>query len=74
MGDRPVFKYMTKAEVEEARVTWAKMYVEGRMSIREISVEVGRGYATVHRILTMAGVTLRPRGGDHKGDKMHRDL
>lgn len=37
-------------------------YYEGK-SIREISVEIGRSYGFVHRVLIERGVTLRSRGG-----------
>ncbi|CAM5503204.1 MULTISPECIES: helix-turn-helix domain-containing protein [Streptomyces] len=31
-------------------------------SIRSISAETGRSYGAIHRILTISGVTMRPRG------------
>lgn len=37
-------------------------YAQG-VSIRELAKAVGRSYSTVHRLLSEAGVTFRPRGG-----------
>jgi predicted transcriptional regulator len=34
-------------------------------SIRQLAQQNGRGYGTIHRLLTEAGVTLRGRGGLH---------
>ncbi|HEX5403142.1 MAG TPA: helix-turn-helix domain-containing protein [Pseudonocardiaceae bacterium] len=38
-------------------------YVARTMSIRAIAADSGRAYGTVHRMLTLAGVVLRSRGG-----------
>ncbi|MDX2701125.1 hypothetical protein Sipo8835_16120 [Streptomyces ipomoeae] len=35
------------------------------VSIRTLCEETGRSYGMVHRTLTKAGVTMRPRGGRH---------
>ena len=34
----------------------------GGASIREIAADTGRAYATIHKVLTGSGVTLRKRG------------
>jgi hypothetical protein len=44
----------------------AARYRDGR-SIRDLMAETGRSYGAVYRLLGEAGVTMRPRGGDHGG-------
>lgn len=38
------------------------LYVEQELSIREIVRRTGRSYGAVHKLLTDAGVPMRPRG------------
>jgi transposase len=35
-------------------------------SIRTIADRTGASYGAVHKALTAAGVTMRPRGGNHR--------
>lgn len=45
-----------------------RLYVEGRLSLREVAAQTGRSYGTVHATLLAQGVTLRPRGNPgHRG-------
>ncbi len=53
---------LTGEERDEFCTQVAHMYREQDMSIREIGQQVGRSYGAVHRLLTEAGVTFRPRG------------
>jgi hypothetical protein len=40
-------------------------YAEGA-SIRKLATSLGRSYGFVHRVLTDAGVSLRPKGGPRR--------
>ncbi|MGV9247280.1 helix-turn-helix domain-containing protein [Streptomyces sp. NPDC003710] len=56
-------KWITGDAREELAEILAREYEEGR-TIRAIAQAHGRSYGFVHRVLTEAGVPLRPRGGD----------
>ncbi|MFH7339947.1 helix-turn-helix domain-containing protein [Streptomyces sp. KHY 26] len=56
-------KWITGGAREELAEAIAREYREGR-SIRALAEAHGRSYGFVHRLLTEAGVPLRPRGGD----------
>jgi hypothetical protein len=64
MGESQIKKWSrvtgTDRETLKARVT--EMYVEGRMSVRDIATETGRSYGATHRLLSDAGVPFRSRG------------
>lgn len=59
----------------EARTIMAaavmKAYAEGK-PIRQIAQEQDRSYGAVHRMLTDAGVELRPRGGSNGGSRKRK--
>ena len=42
-------------------------------SIRRICEETGRSYGAIHRLLTNGGVTMRPRGYQHKASASPAD-
>jgi hypothetical protein len=62
----------TKQAVKHRRITgperdrWTKdcvrRYASGE-SIRQIATSTGRSYGAVHKMLTEAGVVMKPRGG-----------
>ncbi|POX55073.1 transcriptional regulator [Streptomyces sp. Ru71] len=56
-------KWITGTERQELADDLKREYEQGR-SIRAIAEAHGRSYGFVHRVLTEAGVPLRPRGGD----------
>jgi hypothetical protein len=39
-----------------------RMYLDERRSIRDIAAQTQRSYGAVHRLLSEANVTFRPRG------------
>lgn len=53
---------ITGAERTKLARDLKKSYAKGT-SIRDLAQAHGRSYGWVHRVLTEAGVTLRPRGG-----------
>lgn len=63
MAYKPKSRYLTKAQKAAAMVNWAKEYTEDGDSIRTIAKRHGCSYGKVHRVLTLARVELRPRGG-----------
>jgi hypothetical protein len=47
-----------------------KSWYEAGESVRSLSVSTGRSYGFVHRLLTEAGVELRPRGGNQRSARV----
>ena len=55
---------MTKHKgAQERHRLWVKMYVEDKMSIRQIADDQDVAYSTVHHAIKSADVRFRPRGG-----------
>ena len=59
---RYAFKNFTVAEQAQFRAYVTSRYLESFWSIRELAVATGGSYGFIHKILTDAGVELRPRG------------
>jgi transposase-like protein len=56
------------AEREKFQKKIVTMYNK-KTPIRAIAEQTGRSYGAIHRMLSEAGVTLRPRGGATRGKK-----
>ncbi|MCA1706201.1 MAG: transcriptional regulator [Actinobacteria bacterium] len=54
---------MTGSARDEIAAQLRKDYENGT-TLRDLAASSGRSYGFVHRVLTQAGVTLRPRGGN----------
>ena len=52
---------------DEFQLECVRMYEEDEMSVRDIVDRTGRSYGSVHRLLTDAGVQMRPRGNPALG-------
>ncbi|GAA1769831.1 helix-turn-helix domain-containing protein [Nonomuraea bangladeshensis] len=57
---------MTQSTPDDLQAAIVRKYCDERLSIRTIAEAVGKSYGFVHRVLTDADVTLRPRGGARK--------
>ncbi|TMR99536.1 helix-turn-helix domain-containing protein [Nonomuraea basaltis] len=58
------------AERQALAAAVSKKYAAGG-SVREIAESINRSYGFVHRLLEETGVTLRPRGGNHRPAQTH---
>ena len=56
---------LTKETRDQVTRIAVRRYQAGA-SVRTIAAELGRSYGFVHRILTEAGVTMRPRGSSNR--------
>ncbi|HZC73243.1 MAG TPA: helix-turn-helix domain-containing protein [Jatrophihabitans sp.] len=56
------------AEREKFQKKIVSMYNK-KTPIRDIADQTGRSYGAIHRMLSEAGVTFRPRGGATRGKK-----
>ncbi|MFF0770995.1 helix-turn-helix domain-containing protein [Nonomuraea wenchangensis] len=57
---------MTQSTPDDLQADIVRKYRDEGLSIRTTAEAVGKSYGFVHRVLTDAGVTLRPRGGARK--------
>jgi hypothetical protein len=53
---------MSDAERTEFADACHRLYVQDRLSIREVATQTRRSYGAVHAMLRAAGISLRPRG------------
>jgi hypothetical protein len=53
---------MTGAQRTEFADACYRLYVQEKLSIREVATQTRRSYGAVHAMLRGAGVALRPRG------------
>lgn len=65
-----MYQQLPLPERQRLRKNAATAYARGD-SIRTIAAAIGYSYATTHRILTDAGVTLRKRGGPYRNRDNH---
>jgi hypothetical protein len=62
-------KRLNASESKQLTAEVVRGYTELGMSIRALSEHTGRAYGTVHRMLCLAGVPLRGRGGKRQQNR-----
>ncbi|GIE86805.1 hypothetical protein SAMN06264365_103432 [Actinoplanes regularis] len=62
--EQPRSKRLSGTELAALEKKVVQQYNEGA-SIRQVAAATSRSYGGTHRMLKLAGVTMRPRGGRH---------
>ncbi|MFD7101953.1 helix-turn-helix domain-containing protein [Streptomyces celluloflavus] len=61
-------RHLMPGPVRDRVAAVLKAKYERGTSIRTLAEETGRSYTAVHKLLTYAGTTFRPRGGVRRGE------